>query len=294
MSHMQTISRFERSARIANYGHVALSDEQLQRLVPSAFAATAHESRSDRYAYIPTSQIIAGLRDAGFVPMTAKQGGSRIEGKADFTKHMIRFRYRDNMGARHLGIGGVIPEVALINSHDGTSAYKLIAGMLRLVCLNGMLVADREFGSVRVGHTGDVRDRVIEASFEVLDHAKQAIDTAGRWSGIAISRPEQQALAEGAHMLRFADANGNVATPIAPDALLAPRRAADRGDDLWTVTSRIQENVIRGGLHGQKRDARGRARRVTSQAITGIDQDVKLNRALWALAERMAEIKAAS
>jgi hypothetical protein len=30
---------------------------------------------------------------------------------------------------------------------------------------------------------------------------------------------------------------------------------------------------------------------VTTREIKGIDQDVKLNRALWMLAERMAELK---
>ena len=35
------------------------------------------------------------------------------------------------------------------------------------------------------------------------------------------------------------------------------------------------------------------ARRVTTREVKGIDQDVKLNRALWMLAERMAELKAA-
>ena len=35
-------------------------------------------------------------------------------------------------------------------------------------------------------------------------------------------------------------------------------------------------------------------RRITTREVKGIDQDVKLNRALWMLAERMAELKAAS
>jgi hypothetical protein len=31
-----------------------LSDDQLRRVTPSLFAEAAHESRSDKYAYIPT------------------------------------------------------------------------------------------------------------------------------------------------------------------------------------------------------------------------------------------------
>jgi hypothetical protein len=52
----------------------------------------------------------------------------------------------------------------------------------------------------------------------------------------------------------------------------------------------VQENVIKGGLSAMRRDGR-ETRRVTTREVRGIDQDVKLNRALWQLAERMAELK---
>jgi len=70
-----------------------LTDDDLFRMAPSIFAEAPHESRSDRYAMIPTSAVIAGLRQEGFTPYHAAQGKSRIEGKADFTKHLIRFRH---------------------------------------------------------------------------------------------------------------------------------------------------------------------------------------------------------
>jgi hypothetical protein len=59
----------------------------------------------------------------------------------------------------------------------------------------------------------------------------------------------------------------------------------------------VQENVIKGGLHGtqwatDEHTGRRTHRRVTTREVKGIDQDVKLNRALWMLAERMAELKA--
>lgn len=44
----------------------ALTMDQLQLAVPSAFATQAHESRSSRYTYIPTSDIIAGMIKEGF------------------------------------------------------------------------------------------------------------------------------------------------------------------------------------------------------------------------------------
>jgi uncharacterized protein DUF932 len=44
---------------------------------------------------------------------------------------MLRFRHEDV--SQSLAVDDVIPEVVLINSHDGTSAYKLIAGLYRLM-----------------------------------------------------------------------------------------------------------------------------------------------------------------
>ncbi|HFV5221667.1 TPA: DUF945 domain-containing protein, partial [Escherichia coli] len=54
-------------------------------------------------------------------------------------------------------------------------------------------------------------------------------------------------------------------------------------NDLWTTCQRIQENLIKGGLSG--RNAKGG--RSHTRAVRGIDGDVKLNRALWVMAEAL-------
>ncbi len=271
-------------------GAVALSDDQLSRIAPSIFAQARHDSRSARYSYIPTSEILAGMRAEGFLPTFAKQGGSRVVGKAAFTKHLIRFRRVDQMAIKP-ALGALYPEVVLINSHDGTSAYQVSAGLMRLVCLNGMMVADKEFASVRVPHKGDVMGQVIEGSFTVLDESTRALDVAEAWAGVTLSHDESRIMAESARMIRFEDSEGKINTPITAAQLLRPRRAEDRGSDLWTINNVLQENAIRGGQTAWGRDANGRQRRVTSREIGAIDQDVKINRALWHLATEMAKLK---
>ena len=183
----------------------------------------------------------------------------------------------------------------MVNSHDGTSAYHLMAGMFRMVCLNGMVVADREFATIKVPHKGDVVGQVIEGSYTVLEGSKQALDQADAWAGVSLSRDEQNAMAESVHVLRFGGGEeGEPATPIKPAQLLTVRRNEDASRDLWTTTNVLQENAIRGGLTAWGRDANNHPRRVTSREVRGIDQDVRLNRALWLLGERMAQIKAAA
>jgi hypothetical protein len=55
---------------------------------------------------------------------------------------------------------------------------------------------------------------------------------------------------------------------------------------LWSVFNRVQENVIKGGLSAYKP---GSFQRTTTRTVKGIDQDIRLNRALWTLGTRMAE-----
>ena len=280
------------SRRYSNHsvGRFALSNDELSQLAPSAFAVAKHESRSERYAYIPTVDVIEGLRSNGFLPMFAKQSKSRVEGKAEFTKHLIRFRYQ-GQGPTMRQVGETFPAVVLVNSHDGTSAYKLMAGLMRLVCLNGMVVSDREFATVTVPHKGDVIGQVIEGSCTVLGESRKAIEAADAWAGVTLNRDEQHALAEAAHVIRFGDAEGTTDTVIKPEQMLAPRRNADAGNDLWRTFNRVQENAIRGGMSAWGRDANGRPRRTTTRDVNGIDADVKINKALWMLGERMAQIK---
>lgn len=269
----------------------ALDDGALMSLAPSIFASEPHSSRSARYTYIPTADVITGMRSQGFVPVKAFQGNSRIEGKANFTKHMVRFRHADYIGTEKAG--DVVPEVVLVNSHDGTSQYHLMSGIFRIRCLNGMIVCESTTADVKVRHSGQVVDNVIEGAFTVIDESKAAIERATQWQGVTLRREEKMALATAAHVLRFGDSEGNTDTPFEPSQLLGARRSDDRGDSLWLTHNVIQENVIKGGLQAWTRDDKGRPRRAAMREIKNIDGDVKLNRALWMLSEQMAKLKAA-
>jgi hypothetical protein len=264
-----------------------LTDDQLRRFVPSVYAEAAHESRSERYTYIPTAAILAGLRKEGFEPVSARQSRTRDASRYDFTKHMIRMRH---VSLRDLKVDDTFPEIVLVNSHDGTSAYQIMGGLFRLVCLNGMVVSEGRCETVKVPHKGNIIDRVIEGSFRVLKQSANALQAAGEWQGIDLNRDEQVAFAEAAHVLRFADAEGNVSTPIQPEQLLTPRRSADAKPDLWHTYNRVQEAVIRGGISAVDPET---GRRTTTKEVKAIDGDVKLNRALFVLSERMAALKAA-
>lgn len=268
----------------------AMTEDELRKAAPSIFAMTAHESRSERFQPIPTIEVLRGLMAEGFMPVGAKQSRTRDVGKADFTKHLIRLRRVDD--GKTYNVGDTVCEILLKNANDGTSAYDLMAGLFRVRCLNSLVAQTSTIDSVKVRHSGDVGAKVIEGTYRVLNEAEKTLAAPADWGTVNLNRDERMIFAESAHMVRFADAEGEIATPIKPEQLLIPRRYDDRSDDLWTTFNVAQENIIRGGLRGVARDDVGRRiRRVSTRAVNGIDQDIKLNKALWVLAERMAELK---
>lgn len=68
--------------------------------------------------------------------------------------------------------------------------------------------------------------------------------------------------------------------------MLSSRQWQDESNDIWTTYQRIQENLIKGGLSA--RTIKGK--RAHTRAVKGIDGDVKLNRALWVMAENMLQL----
>lgn len=257
-----------------------LDNDELTRMAPAIFADQAHDSRSDRYAYIPTTKLLDGMRGAGFMPVKVSQAKARDEDRKGHCKHIIRFRREDQMQAAEAR------EVVLVNSHDGTSGFRLMAGIFRLVCANGLIVGKSD-SEIRVRHSGDAVNRVIEGAYSIVndfDHVGEQIEG---MKALTLQPEMQQAFGRAALALRFEDpANCGIEAA----QIIRPRRTEDRPADLWTTFNVAQENIIRGGLHGRKLDENGRSKRVSTRTVNGIDQNVALNRGLWVLAEEMRKL----
>ncbi len=270
-------SRFGRSSSFGIRSNSPLTDDQLFKVAPSIFATGKHESRSERYSYVPTVDVLNGLRREGFQPFFAAQSRSRIEGKSEFTKHMMRLRQPGE-----LTLNQEYFEIILINSHDGTSSYQMMSGMFRLVCTNGMIRGDVA-EDIRIPHKGNITENVIEAAFKILGESDTVQESMNIMKETRLSLPESRVFAEAALALKYEDNEA----PFVAEKLLAPRRREDTADDLWTTLNKVQENIIRGGVRG--RTASGM--RTTTREVTSIDNNVKLNKALWILSERMADLK---
>lgn len=250
----------------------------LRNHVPSVFATQPYETLSDKYTFIPTIDVVESLADQGFTVHKAFENRVRTPGKVGFAKHLLRFRNSDVLPA----VGDYVPEIVLTNSHDGSSAFRISAGLYRLVCSNGLTVGGDTFSTSR-RHSGDV-GHVIDGVYSIIDDFPEIVRTQKVWGQIDLTPRQQLAFAEAAVPLRWdVGANGN--SPVNPSHLLRTHRWADDRNDLWTTFNRVQENLIKGGV----RAVGSTGRRIASKAVKSVDGDQRLNKSLWTLAQALAE-----
>lgn len=254
-----------------------LTDEQLRLAIPSLFAAEKHESRSERFTYVPTIVVLTKLRAEGFEPFSACQTRSRDDGQLAFTKHMLRLRRVDFSQSRD-----EVPEVIVLNSHNGSSSYQMMAGIFRFVCANGLISADESTQEIRVRHKGDIVGEVIEGAYRVVQDFETVQASIEKMKAVKLLPEELHMFAASALALRWP----NGAAPIDTVRVSQARRPSDTGMDLWTTFNRVQENLLRGGQVG----ARVNGRSARTRAVSGIGQNVALNRGLWMLAAKRAGI----
>ena len=264
-----------------------LTIQDIKYKAPSVFATEAWNQTSDKYRFVPTIEVVNALMEKGFVPMTAVQGRCRIEGKTEYTRHVLRFRHADFAGLNNRADLLGVPEIVLMNSHDRSSAYKIMMGIFRQVCSNGLIACLDDVGfTVRHSGSKDLTQQVIDASFEVIENAPKVAAKVEQWSNIILNPKQQLALASAALELRTSPIK------VEPEQLLNARRTIEykkpNGDrDLYTTYNVVQENMIKGGRYG-KSEKTGKITKM--RAVNNIGDDIKLNKALWRLTEELAKV----
>lgn len=238
------------------------------------------EKTSDRYAFVSTMNVVEVLRDSGWGPVYAKQSRSKTHG--GFQKHIIRFRSQSDM--RLLEVGEEIPEIVLSNCHMGTASFELDAGVFRCICSNQARVAESTIAKHKIRHVGYAAYKVEDALKTLESSLPVVMDRIENFKSTSLNSDEREILAKAAGELRFDSEKQRVT----PSDLLRPRRySGDNSKDLWTTFNVIQENVIRGGIYTRN----NKGKRTRSRAVTSIEKDEKLNKALWVLTEEFHKLK---
>jgi len=257
---------------------IELTDEQTRSQAPSVFAAAPVAGVSNRYMFLPTAQIVSRMRQEGWAPVEAQQQAVRVQDRMGFQKHLLRFQRRDQIAKP----GDYTAEIALVNSHDRSSAYQLHAALYRFVCSNGLMVSDSTIERVSIRHSGRETEEVIAASFAMLAQIPQLAERVETFRNRQLTPTEQHVFAERAILLRWDDLK---TAPLGPAKILWPRRTEDAGADLWSVYNRVQENLIRGHQRDYCQRKLDGSRHQATRPVKGLDEGIRINKALWQLAE---------
>jgi hypothetical protein len=176
---------------------------------------------SQKYAFVPTCEVVDRLHNAGWVPVFAQQQRFRLPGRSGFQKHLIRFQRRDLVAIK----GEFATEICLVNSHDRSSAFQLHVGLYRFLCDNGLMVADTSFERLRIRHSGFRPDDLVQASFAVLDQTPKIEARVSMFRDRELTHEEMISFAESALALRYETLEH---APIGPGKLLESQKASCR------------------------------------------------------------------
>lgn len=237
----------------------------------------AHQLTSSRYAFVPTSRMLSVLADYGWRPLKINEARVRAEDRKGFQTHIVRLR--NDIQAPTV-VGEYAPELVLKNSHLGSSAFCLMWGIYRLVCANGLVIGEN-WGEEKVRHIGFAEAKAEEAVKQIGEKLPSIINEVESFRNTKLLPSQRDAFAKATiDLIRDPESKWTMNTAD----VLRPKRWVDQRDDsLWSTLNVVQENVIRGGI--RQRNSMGR--RLSTRAVTSVDRNIRLNRALWTLAQEL-------
>jgi len=263
----------------------AMTNEQILRYAPSVFATRPSEKTSAKYDFVPTVDVIDFMRGEGWDVVSAYESRTRDEARQGFQKHALRLRHQRDIG-RTLAVDDLINEITLSTAHDGTAAFAFDSSIYRCFCDNQCVTSLENVGRYKVKHKDLEEGEVMDAVYSIVEDTPKITSNIQEMRALPLGIDAKMALAKGALELKWPSENANgekLNQPVTADQLLQVRRYADKSPDLWTTYNVIQENIIRGGLRG--RTATNRRRR--TRGVSSVNEDLRLNRALWHMANEL-------
>lgn len=234
--------------------------------IDSVNAMNKASRTSEKYSFVSTKQICEPILSQGWKVMSANQVRTKDEDRIGYQKHVIKFYNEDYK------IDDDYPNIIFLNSHDGTSSLKILAGIFRLVCSNGLVVAKHEVENIRFIHKKINQSQIAFVMAGVIKQIPIISKNVEEMKKKELTRLQQIEFARKAMMIRWDE---KTSLEIDPEGVLTVRRDEDVEPTLWNVYNKVQENLIKGGFQGIRH---------TVRAIKNVDRDITMNKQLWDLA----------
>lgn len=245
----------------------ALTNSEIAARCPQVFQTNYSKARTKKYGQYTTAQVIDALRTEGY-EVTNAFSQARTPGQ--FSKHCVRLSHRDFLDT--LTPDETRPEIVIVNSHDGSSSFRIMAGIFRLVCSNGLIIADDKTADNRICHwKGNSFESVIDTALLVAEQAKESYELIDQMKSVNLSDKQQKEYAIKAAQIRLAY-NKKSQVNFAENLLIPHRHEDNITPSIWNTYNVVQENCIKGGqLVGSR----------VLRPLTNISQNVEVNRKLW-------------
>ena len=264
-----------------------LSKDQLREICPIAFESEpTNPNVTKKYLFVNTEQIIDDLDKLGWKPVTAAMRKSRGK-ETIFSKHMVTFQ---NPDIKITGTDGddSYPRIIMTNSHDGLQAFKFSVGIFRLVCSNGLVVADEKFSEFKIRHKGYSFSELRDVVSQAVKDLPSKVEVLNKMKNKILTKDEKEKLALDAMLIRAGitpdsdKAKKFVYDQETIEDILDPKRKEDKGDDLWKVFNVVQEKITQGEFHAALKGAETKVRKV--RKIKSFEKDLQVNKKLFKLA----------
>jgi len=246
-----------------------LTLEELKETTPSIFTKKGSNDTSKKYTHIPTDRVIKDLELLGWGVVDAKQVKAR-KGEG-YQKHLVVFRNPDVVINGKDG-DTVYPQILLTNSHDAKNSFQFQAGLFRMICENGLVIADKQFEDYKIRHMGYDFETLQGIIKEMVSNLDLTVESMNKMKATELSEDQTLELAKLMLETRIKDTNNTFTDQSIKDVLI-PQRKEDKGFGLWEVFNRVQENIIEGNFEYNTIGGKSRQARI----IKNFKQDMKVN-----------------
>ena len=252
-----------------------LNKDEIRNRANSIFTTKGAPETSDKYSHIPTEKIIDDMAALGWGVVDAKQVKARKN--KGFQKHLIVFRNNDIQITAEDG-DDVFPQILLTNSHDGKNAFTFTAGLFRMVCENGLVIASTEFEKMKIRHMGYNFEELQNTIKSMVEKLPLTVESLNKFREVELNQEQALEFAKKALECRF-DETEMTSIDVDLNDLLTAKRKEDQGSDLWSIYNVIQEKLVHGDFSYQYGTKTRKARK-----IKNFQQDMVLNEKLYDLA----------
>lgn len=267
-----------------------LTNEDIAKVCPMALKdMPTNPNVSNRYVHANTMTVINDLAKLGWYPVQAKQCRNKKGSAGIKSFHLIAFQ---NPDIKILKDGEVeaYPRIILTNSHDGFNSFKFMVGLFRLVCSNGLVVADNQLVNMSIRHINYNFEELRKIVANAIEEVPNIVMTMNKMKEVKLNEEDKINLATEVMKIRKGIEDNekfNLDKETIQD-ILSPVRDEDKGDDLWSVFNVCQEKMIKGGFRTTTRGNKTRKQR----SITSIKKDMDFNQKLWGIASQYLAVAA--